>query len=82
MINYSPTDGVDYILMYGTPLELTNHPRSVHVSIMDNDNIYSGKRTFNLSLAQSDVSENNVTYDLGLVSDTVVINVEDNDSEF
>ena len=44
--------------------------------------MYSGKRTFNLSLAQSNVSENNVTYDLGLVSDTVVINVEDNDSEF
>ena len=59
-------------------LELTSQPSRVNIVTADDD-VYEGTRTIVLTLVQTE-SSNNVTYDSGLISDTVLITLEDNDS--
>ena len=68
---------MDYNISHDVVLELTNQPLPVHVLTMDND-VYEEAKTINLTLVQTN-SSNNVTYDSGLISETVFITVEDND---
>lgn len=78
MTHISP-DEVDYTLEQD--LELINQPLVVNVSAVDDD-VYRGNRTLNLTLFQTNTSDNNVTHDWGLVSHTVVIFIKDNDSKY
>ena len=61
-------------------LELTSQPSRVNIVTADDD-VYEGTRTIVLTLVQTE-SSNNVTYDSGLISDTVLITLEDNDSTY
>ena len=74
-----PVEIVDYNLVYGTVLQLINQPALVNVFTV-NDDLYEGTETINLTLSQG-FSSNNVTNDSGLISDSVLIIVEDNDSK-
>ena len=78
MTHISP-DEVDYTLEQD--LELINQPLVVNVSAVDDD-VYRGNRTVNLTLIQTNTSDNSVTHDWGLVSQTVVIFIKDNDSKY
>ena len=78
MTHISP-DEVDYTLEQD--LELVNQPLVVNVSAVEDD-VYRGNRTLNLTLIQTNTSDNNVTHDWGLVSQTVVIFIKDNDSKY
>ena len=78
LVDLSP-DTKDYNILSGLNLELNNEPLSVSIQTVDDD-AYEGTETIYLTLVQS-TSSNNVTYSTGLISETVVITVEDNDSK-